>query len=32
VLWQLSLETTVDGGRATYSTAQNVSVYGGGGR
>lgn len=30
VLWQLSLETTVDGGRATYSTAQNVSVYGGG--
>ena len=32
VLWQLSLETTVDGGRATYTTAQNVSVYGGGER
>jgi hypothetical protein len=32
VLWQLSLETTVDGGRATYATARNVSVYGGGRR
>jgi hypothetical protein len=32
VLWQLALETTVDGGRATYTTAQNVSVYGGGER
>lgn len=32
VLWQLSLETTVDGGRATYTTARNVTVYGGGAR
>lgn len=32
VLWQLSLDTTVSGGRTTYTNSMNVSVYGGGAR
>lgn len=32
VLWQLSLNTTVSGGRTSYSNTMNVSVYGGGAR